>query len=120
MAQSFKDLLIWKKSMELVTEIYKLTRCFPKEEQYGLTSQIRRAAVSIPSNIAEGKGRKTSKEFHQFLVHARGSLWEVETQLLIAENLGYLTRELGERVEKKTSELGRILSGFLTAVSSRR
>ena len=84
MAGSYKDLRAWKQSMELALEIYRFTENFPKEERYGLTSQLRRAAVSVSSNIAEGKGRCTDKELLLFLHHARGSLLEVETQLLIA------------------------------------
>jgi four helix bundle protein len=90
MGQTYRDLVVWQKAMELVTEIYKATERFPKEEIYGLTSQLRRAAISVPSNIAEGQGRLTKKEFHHFLGYARGSLLEMETQLLIAQNLGYL------------------------------
>jgi four helix bundle protein len=85
MGRSYRDLVVWQKSMQLVTDIYRITKAFPKEEIYGLTSQIRRAAVSIPSNIAEGQGRRTSSEFHQFLGHARGSIMELETQILIAQ-----------------------------------
>ena len=88
--KSFHDLVAWQKAMELVTEIYKSSQKFPKEEIFGLTSQIRRAAVSIPSNIAEGRGKSSTGEFQQFLYHARGSLAEVETQVFIAINLGYL------------------------------
>jgi four helix bundle protein len=90
MVQSYRDLVAWNKAMELVTEIYRVTRNFPKEELFGLMSQLRRAAVSIPSNIAEGKGRLSKGEFRQFLGNARGSLAEVETQILIAQNLSYL------------------------------
>ncbi len=92
MRQSYKDLIAWTKAMELVTEIYRITQGVPKEEVYGLTSQIRRAAVSLPSNIAEGQGRLSKGEFQQFLGQARGSLMEVETQTLIAVNLGYLNQ----------------------------
>ncbi len=95
-----KDLTVWKKSMHLVTEIYSLTSKFPKEEIYGLTSQVRRAAISVPSNIAEGAARQTKKEFSHFLYIALGSLAEVETQLLIANNLGYISEvQLGSLVE---------------------
>jgi four helix bundle protein len=90
MVQSYRDLVAWNKAMELVTEIYRVTHAFPKEELFGLVSQLRRAAVSIPSNIAEGKGRISKGEFRQFLGNARGSLAEVETQILIAQNLSYL------------------------------
>jgi four helix bundle protein len=88
-----KDLEVWKLSMELVEEIYDLTRSFPKEEQYGLTSQIRRASISIPSNIAEGAARKGNKEYLQFLYVSLGSLSELETQILISKRLKYIESE---------------------------
>lgn len=87
--QSFKDLIVWQKSMDLVSGVYLLTRTFPREELYGLTSQMRRSAISIPSNIAEGKKRRTRKDFLQFLRIADGSAAELETQLLLAERLSY-------------------------------
>jgi len=90
MVQSFRDLVAWQKAMELVMAIYRLGQQSPKEEIFGLTSQVRRAAVSIPNNIAEGLGKSSKGEFQQYLHHARGSLAEVETQLLIASNLGYV------------------------------
>lgn len=86
-SQSYKDLKVWTRGIELVKEIYKITNSLPKEEVYGLSSQIRRAAVSIPSNIAEGQGRKNIKEFIQFLFVAKGSVAEIETQLIIIEEL---------------------------------
>lgn len=88
--QTHKDLIVWKKSIDFVVEIYKATKCFPKEEVYGLTSQIRRAAVSIPSNIAEGYGRHSDKELIHFLFISLGSASEVETQLLISQRLELL------------------------------
>ena len=88
--KSYKDLELWQVSMNFVTEVYKLTKDFPKEELYGLTSQIRRCVISIPSNIAEGASRKGTKEFIQFLWIANGSLSEFETQIEIAQKLGYL------------------------------
>jgi four helix bundle protein len=94
--RSYKDLIAWRKAMELVTAKYRATAGFPKDELFGLTSQLRRAAVSIPSNIAEGQGCLSEKEFRYFLVflgQARGSLMEVETQMQISENLGCLSRE---------------------------
>ena len=91
--QSFRDLVVWQKSVDLVTAIYQLSRGFPREEISGLTSQIRRAAVSIPCNIAEGRGKSSKGEFQQFLHHSRGSLAAVETQIIIAQNLGYLSKE---------------------------
>src|SRR5215471_19457842 len=102
--------------MELVTAVYRATANFPKDELFGITSQLRRAAVSIPSNIAEGQGRLSEKEFRFFLGQARGSLMEVETQLQIAENLGYLEKEATVELLKMCAEVGRILNGLLAAV----
>jgi four helix bundle protein len=103
--------------MQLVTEIYKVSFSFPKEELFGLTSQLRRAAVSIPSNIAEGQGRLTEKEFRHFLGQARGSLMEVETQVQIAQNLNYVSVSQTAGVLEKCAEVGRILNGLLTSVT---
>ena len=103
--------------MDLVTAVYRATANFPKDELFGLTSQLRRAAVSIPSNIAEGQGRLSEKEFRYFLGQARGSLMEVETQLQIAENLGYLERETTRMLMEACAEVGRILNGLLASVS---
>jgi four helix bundle protein len=86
---SFRNLLVWKRSMELAVAIYALTRSFPKEELYGLTSQMRRAAISISSNIAEGRGQNSGGEFRQFLGIARGSVFELQTQLLLARKLDF-------------------------------
>ena len=91
--RSYRDLVAWQKAMELVTDIYRSTQAFPDSERFGLTAHLRRAAVSVPSNVAEGQGRISTGEFKQFLGHARGSLLEVETQIVIAGNLGYLTRD---------------------------
>ena len=117
MGRSYKDLFAWQKSMDLVTLIYKATAGFPKDELFGLTSQLRRAAVSIPSNIAEGQGRLSEKEFRYFLGQSRGSLMEVETQLQIAENLGYLQKEHTSKLFESCGEVGRILNGLLASVS---
>jgi four helix bundle protein len=114
--RSYQELVAWQKGMALVTDIYCCTQQLPKEEIYGLTSQIRRAAVSIPSNIAEGQGRLTSREFKQFLGHARGSVFEVETQLLIARDLGYLSDEAVQAMLERVQEVGRILSGLLSSL----
>jgi len=114
--KSFHDLIVWQKSMELVTAIYQVSQKFPKEEIFGLTSQIRRAAVSIPSNIAEGRGKSSVGEFQQFLYHSRGSLAEVETQLLIAINLGYLTKEEVPHIMELIARVGRLLHGLLSAI----
>ncbi|MGH9601891.1 MAG: four helix bundle protein [Terriglobales bacterium] len=117
MAQSYRDLRVWQRGVAMVTDIYRITQTFPKQELYGLASQIRRAAVSIPSNIAEGKGR-TNKDFSRFLLHARGSLWELETQLEIGFNLGYVSKETLAECLKQTSEVGRMLNGMLKAFQS--
>jgi len=106
------DLLVWQKSMSLVTDLYGITGGFPKEELYGLSSQLRRAAVSVPSNLAEGHGRSSKKEFHQFVGHARGSLMEVETQVEIARNLGYLDGQPACTLLERTAEIGRMLTGL--------
>jgi four helix bundle protein len=118
MGRSYKDLVAWRKAMELVGEVYRMTQGFPQKELYGLTSQLRRAAVSVPSNIAEGQGRLSKGEFHQFLGHARGSLMEVETQVLIAQDLGYLDKTSTEKLLEKAAELGRVLNGLLASLKS--
>jgi four helix bundle protein len=100
-----QNLEIWKISMELTTKIYKLTETFPKEEIYGITSQIRRCAVSIPSNIAEGKGRRTNKDFINFLYIAKGSLNELQTQIIIANNLEYIKEEDKNQIIKISEAL---------------
>ena len=101
--------------MEMVPEVYRLTREFPREEVYGLASQLRRAAVSIASNIAEGKGRSSDKELLYFLSNAKGSLFEVETQIMIADRLGYLSHLQTEELLSKTAEIGRLLNGLIRA-----
>ena len=118
MVQSYRDLVAWNKAMELVTEIYRVTKEFPKEELFGLMSQLRRAAVSIPSNIAEGKGRLSKGEFRQFLGNARGSLAEVETQILIAQNLNYLDEPETSKLLAMVEEVGKVLNGLLSAVKN--
>ena len=109
--QSFKDLIVWQKSYKLVLEIYKITKDFPKSETYGLSQQMRKSAVSIPSNIAEGYGRKHKAEYNQFLSIAYGSLLELETQFLIAKDLRYVSEsQIGETLLK---EVGSILYRML-------
>jgi four helix bundle protein len=112
----YKNLIVWQKAIALVAEIYRATQLFPREEQYGLTSQIRRSAVSIPSNVAEGQARLSPNEFRRFLGIARGSLAELETQLIIAENLGYL-KETGPLLDQ-LAEVGRMLSGLLASIET--
>lgn len=110
--QGHRDLLAWQKSMELVTEIYQVTKAFPKDEVYGLTNQLRRAAVSIPSNVAEGYARNSRKELYHFLGQARGSLAELETQIEIASNLGYLSEQFCRQLLTASGEVARILTGL--------
>jgi len=102
--------------MELVREIYRVSRKFPKEELFGLMSQIRRAAVSVPSNIAEGHAKLSRKEYQHFLGHARGSLAEIETQILIAKDLDYLNEVDMNHILNLSAEVGRVLNGLLTAL----
>src|SRR5271169_891932 len=118
--KKYQDLIAWQKGIALVAEVYRISSSFPREEIYGLTSQVRRAAVSVPSNIAEGQGRASSGEFIQFLCHARGSLYEVETQVMVANNLGYISAEQAEVLIQRIGELGRILNGLITSVQARK
>lgn len=111
-----KDLIAWQKSIDLVTEIYAITKEFPKEEVYGITSQIRRSAVSIPSNIAEGAGRRSHKELTQFLYYSLGSLSELETQLIISFNLKYIPQEKRADLDDKISTLIRIITALIKSV----
>ena len=117
--RGYRDLIVWQKAMELVTSVYEATSAFPRHELYGLTGQIRRAAVSVPSNLAEGHGRASRREFHQFISQARGSLMEVETQLEIARNLGYLSSADAAEVLAKASRVGRMLNGLRAWTESR-
>lgn len=113
MTESYRNLIAWRKAKELALDIYLCTRKFPKEEIYCLTSQLRRAAISVPSNIAEGKGRRSRKDFAHFLYQARGSLLELETQLSIARDLEYLDSPTFKNTLDKAEEVGRILNGLL-------
>ena len=106
-SSSFQDLRIWQESMDLTVEIYRTTSGFPRHETYGLTSQMRRAAVSVASNIAEGEGHRSDPEFVRFLFHARGSLLELQTQLLIARRLQYLSEAEVDKLSRKGDGIGR-------------
>ncbi len=117
MAQHYKDLIAWQKAMQLVNTVYDVTDSFPKRETYSLTDQIRRAAVSIPSNIAEGQAHYSDREFLHYLRHARGSLAELETQILIAKDRDYLTDSSTENILKRADELGRVLSGLINSLT---
>ncbi|MEJ7712477.1 MAG: four helix bundle protein [Pyrinomonadaceae bacterium] len=103
---------VWNKAIDFVVVVYKVTESFPKEEKFGLTSQIRRAAVSVPANIAEGAARKSSKEFAQFLSIAQGSASELETELLIAHRLGYLEEQVHHELRTELDSIGRMLIGL--------
>lgn len=107
--KSYKDLLVWQKSMELTEQVYLATADFPQKEMYGLVSQLRRAAVSIPSNIAEGSSRRSTAEFIRFINIASGSLAEVETQLLLSLRLGYLTADTLPGMQNACEEISKML-----------
>ena len=113
------DLEVWKRSISLVTIIYERTKSFPMEELYGLKSQIRRSAVSIPSNIAEGAARNTSKEFSYFLSIAMGSLAELETQLIISKNLGYLVESIVDEIIMELISIRRMILGLKKSILSK-
>jgi four helix bundle protein len=115
--KTYQELIVWQKAMDLVEEVYKVSRNFPREEIYGLTSQLRRAAVSIPSNIAEGQGRRTTADFLRHLSIAYGSLLELETQILIAIRLTYLIKENCRRVMSIAGEVGRLLNGLMASLA---
>lgn len=110
---------VWTKSLDLVVRIYKATETFPKDEKFGLTSQIRRAAVSVPANIAEGAGRRSEKEFAYFLSNAQGSASEVETELLIAHRLGYLNLDVFGELQESLDKIGQMLHGLARHVRSK-
>ena len=116
--RSHRDLIVLQKAMDLVVNVYRATEPFPKAEVYGLTSQIRRAVTSIPANIAEGQGRRLTKEFLYFLANARGSLWELDTHLESATRLGFLSAELHEELRSQLDEVGRILNGLMRSVTN--
>ncbi len=116
MAQSFKDLVAWQKAMDLADAIYEATADYPQREMYRLADQMRRAAVSIPSNVAEGQARFSNRDFRHFLRDARGSLAELETQILISERRHYLTPHATAGLVKRVVELGRILNGLISSI----
>ncbi|CAN5811683.1 four helix bundle protein [soil metagenome] len=115
--KSHRDLIVWQKAMDLTVLSYYLTKNFPKEEIYGLTSQIRRAASSIPANIAEGQGRRSSKEFQQFLANSRGSLLELDTHLELSFRVGYINKNQHNDLKEKISEVGRMLNGLMRSLN---
>ena len=119
MVISYRDLEVWQKAMDMVTACYRMTATFPKSEVYGLSSQIQRAAVSLPANIAEGHQRKHSKEFIQFLSIASGSLAELETHIYIAQRLEYIDKKQLNNLLDKTSEIGRMLNGLRKSIEKK-
>ena len=116
---NFKELLVWKKSIEFVTEIYEITAAFPSIEKFGLVSQIRRSAVSIPSNIAEGNARRSSADYIQFLKIARGSGAEVETQIIISKNLGFIEDVKSEELTSKITEIMKMINGLINYLKTK-
>ena len=114
---NYKNLEVWKRSVELATQIYSLTDHYPKEEKYGLASQIRRCSVSISSNIAEGAGRGSDKEFKLFLNYALGSCFELETQLLISINLGLIAKEIQKDVLNELTEMQKMIYSLIKKYS---
>ena len=119
MATSYRDLLVWQKGIQLTVVIYQFTKAFPKEEIYGLTSQMRRCAVSIPSNIAEGAGRLNTPEYKQFLGIARGSSFELQTQLIIAKELGFGDSAQSTQADTLCNEIGKMLFGAISALKAK-
>ncbi len=116
MSNSYRDLIVWQKARVLVRDVYSATKHFPMDERFGLVSQLRRAGVSVVANIAEGQGRNTSGEFHHFLGMAKGSLTELETELMIADDLGYLKPEEAESLPSECDEVSRLLNGLMQAI----
>ena len=117
--RSYRDLKVWQKSMDLTVRTYEVTRRFPSEEKYGLVSQMRRAAASVPANIAEGRARRSTKEFIQMLGIARGSLAELETFVTLSERLGLIRKETSESLLEDCAEINRMMNGLMRALSSR-
>jgi four helix bundle protein len=116
--KSYRDLIVWQKAMALARRVYTVSERLPKAEASGLLSQIRRAAVSIASNIAEGYGRLTDTQFRHFLGNARGSLYEMQTQLELAADLGYLDKETERQLMDQGSEVARLINGLLASLRS--
>ncbi len=117
--RSYRDLKVWQKSMDLAVRTYELTRTFPSEEKYGIVSQMRRAAASVPANIAEGQAKRSTKEFIQMLGIARGSLAEIETFVALSERLGMTRSETSESLLEDCAEINRMMNGLMRALSSR-
>lgn len=116
--KTYRDLLVWQKAIAFVTQIYKAVKGFPKEELYGLTSQIKRSAISIPSNLSEGYGRKSRKDYLRFLQIAMGSLFEIQTQLEISKNLEFLSESHFNELYENSREIERMLSSLINKISN--
>lgn len=117
--KTHKDLIVWKKAIDFVTALYSKTNEYPKSEIYGITSQLRRASVSIPSNIAEGSARNHDKEFIQFLYIALSSSVEVETQLIISRNLNFISEKDFEELNSELDQIGKMLQGLIKSIKNR-
>jgi len=117
--RDYRELIVWQKAIEFVVAIYRETASFPKEEVYGLTSQMRRAAVSVPSNIAEGQARSTTRDFLHFLSIGRGSLKEAETQVIISRRLGYLNEQKESQILGLAEEVSRLISGLVNSLKTK-
>jgi four helix bundle protein len=120
MLKNYKELIVWQRSYQLCLDIYRTTKGFPKEEIYGMTSQIRRAALSVPSNIAEGYGRKTTPDYIRSLYIAYGSNCEIETQLLLSGDLGYIKGEEFNKLQADIGEVERMLKALITSLENKR
>lgn len=114
--RSFRDLIAWQLAIDITKQVYRVTEGFPDKERYGLTNQLRRASVAVPSNIAEGYGRGRAPDYARFLRIARGSLFEMETQLIIAVELRYLDRPTFDELDTQLKECGRVLAGLLRSL----
>jgi four helix bundle protein len=117
--QSFRDLDVWQRAMDLAAHVYEATQSFPKAEVYGLAGQMRRCAVRVPSNIAEGRGRQSTPDFLKFLSIAYGSLAELQTQIELSERLRYITSDANEGLQERTNEVGRMLNGLMNSLRRR-
>ena len=119
MLQSYKELVVWQKAMDLATLVYRLTESFPKREIYGLAAQLRRCGVSVPSNIAEGYGRSSRREYIQFLSIAQGSLKELETQAILARNLNYASAGQADLILSRAEVVGKLLGGLIRSLKAK-
>ncbi len=117
--KSYKDLIAWQKAVALVGEVFRVSEFFPKQQVYVLAAQMQRAALSVPSNIAEGQGRGSTRDFVHFLEIARGSLFELETQLVVAFNLGYIRENHSESLLDNCAEVGRLINGLIQSLENR-